>query len=94
MRLSCGGATCSELLDPKKEPLEDVVLDFMDCRVLDASGIEVRERVARFAQCSGCALAHVAVHVSPCATRDMTRARAPYSPPTKAKEGTGWPVRE
>merc|ERR1719183_538395 len=35
-----------ELLDPKKEPLEDVVLDFMDCRVLDASGIEAIDSLA------------------------------------------------
>lgn len=34
------------LLDPRKEPLDDVVLDFMECRVLDASGVEAIDNLA------------------------------------------------
>ena len=34
------------LLDPREEPLKDVVLDFMECRVLDASGVEAIDNLA------------------------------------------------
>jgi len=35
-----------ELLDPSKEPLQNVVLDFAECRVLDASGVEAIDALA------------------------------------------------
>jgi len=35
-----------DLLDPRKEPLQHVVLDFMECRVLDASGVEAIDNLA------------------------------------------------
>uniref|UniRef100_A0A7S0RAX6 STAS domain-containing protein n=2 Tax=Pyramimonas obovata TaxID=1411642 RepID=A0A7S0RAX6_9CHLO len=42
-----GSATrFKNLLDPRKEPLDDVVLDFMECRVLDASGVEAIDNLA------------------------------------------------
>mmetsp|Transcript_16030 Transcript_16030/g.30792 ORF Transcript_16030/g.30792 Transcript_16030/m.30792 type:complete len:633 (-) Transcript_16030:346-2244(-) len=39
-------AVFKDLLAPNKEPLDDVVLDFMDCRVADASGVEAIDSLA------------------------------------------------